>query len=94
MIPPHERLAAFLRAQGWNQEEAADNFDCSQAMVSGLLRGAKLPGRLLANRIEAVTAASAVWDDAITSEEWDVIELARKAEKKAPRGGAADDEAA
>jgi transcriptional regulator with XRE-family HTH domain len=84
MSYPHERLAAFLKVREWNQGEAAERFGCSQAMVSWVLSGTKLPGRLLANRIEAVTSERPKWGGGpVRSEEWDALELARRASRDA-----------
>lgn len=75
--PPHERLGAFLVAMKWTREHAAERFGCSPGFVSMLIGGSKLPGRLVANAIERVTAAE--WSSgAIRSEEWDAVELARR----------------
>lgn len=82
---PHERLAAHLKARGWKQEDAATALGCSQGMVSSLLSGTKLPGRLLANRIERLTSERVPSHrrDVIRSEDWDEVELARRAERGA-----------
>lgn len=73
---PHERLAAFLACKGWSQSKAGAELGCSQVTVSCILRGTKLPGRLLANEIERVTADWA--DGPIRSEEWDAVERERR----------------
>lgn len=86
---PHERLAAHLKARGWNQEDAGRVLGCSQGMISALLNGTKLPGRLLANRIERLTSARLPGHDldVVRSEDWDEVELARRAEREGSAAG-------
>ncbi|MGH7143147.1 MAG: XRE family transcriptional regulator [Planctomycetota bacterium] len=40
-----KRLNELMVANGWNQTDAAGEFDMGQGMISGILRGTRMPGR-------------------------------------------------
>lgn len=70
-----------MAAKNKRQADAALDFGCSQNYVSEVIAGHRLPGRMIANAIERVTAG---WKDGpIRSEEWDAEELRQSKRKKA-----------
>lgn len=81
---PHVRLAAFI---AWQKETSGKGSQATfgaeigrtQAAISQILAGKKLPDRLTANAIERVTGATGWPGGAIRSEEWDAVETAREA---------------
>lgn len=83
MLHPNERLADFLKVRGWNQRDAARALRCSPGMVSAVLSGAKLPGRRLANRIEAITNCLEWPAGPVRSVEWDAVEEERERSRSA-----------
>jgi len=84
---PHLRLARFLVWAGerdelgrpWSQERLGQAIERSQASVSSILAGTKLPDRFAANGIQRVTAD---WPEGpILSVEWDGVERDRERAK-------------
>lgn len=88
MSPPAERLAAWIQSQGWTRDVAAERLGFGRDMLDSILRGRRMPGRLLANTIER---QSSPWEHGpIRSVEWDAVEIARKREREQAGGNASD----
>lgn len=69
---PGERMRAFRVAQGWSRAQLGEQLDCEVSMVGLLERGERLPGRKMANRLEALSANAE--GGPIRSEDWDAAE--------------------
>ncbi len=73
-LTPHARLRKWMKKTSTTQSGLARDLDCTPAFTSMLCHSpTALPGRLIANKIERLTAN---WiHGPIRSEEWDAIEL-------------------
>jgi transcriptional regulator with XRE-family HTH domain len=71
-----DRLPDLLKHRGWNQTDASRELDCSQSMISLLLKRSRVPGRALANAIER--ASFTMPGGPIRSSDWDLVQAARE----------------
>lgn len=69
---PRERLHAWRKSLGLTYAALGERLDCDGSFLGHIENGRRLPGRKLANRIEA---ESREWDGGpILSTEWDDLE--------------------